>query len=306
MRTTAPPFETVVDRLSQASVDKHFDAYADVDWDAPELAIDPTDPRWALLPFDSLARTEWYRALPPAGQAEVGLFRLASAMRLGWEFENVLQRGLLLHVFSMPNGRPEFRYLHHEIVEESQHTMMFQELINRSGLDVRGIPAFEKWATRFIVPLARRRPALFFLFVLGGEDPVDYLQRRTLKEPGVHPLAERLMRIHITEEARHLSFARQYLREQVPRLGRARRFALSLVVPGLLGRMTRMMLDPSPRYCRAYGLPRRELRAARRDPAHRAFRAESVGKTRALCTELGLVNPVSRVLWRAWGIGEAA
>ena len=36
-------FVDLVRRLSEQSVVKHFDAYADVDWDAPEMAIDRHD-----------------------------------------------------------------------------------------------------------------------------------------------------------------------------------------------------------------------------------------------------------------------
>ena len=56
--------------------------------------------------------------------------------------------------------------------------------------------------------LGSRFPELFFIFVLGGEDPIDHLQRETLRsERDLHPLFEMIMRHHVTEEARHLSFA---------------------------------------------------------------------------------------------------
>ena len=59
--STKERFDTMVVRLSRLSVDKHFDAYADVDWDDPALAIDPDDPRWELWGLDQLSKTEWYR-----------------------------------------------------------------------------------------------------------------------------------------------------------------------------------------------------------------------------------------------------
>ncbi|MHB8329258.1 MAG: diiron oxygenase, partial [Acidimicrobiales bacterium] len=129
-------FTSIVERLSRQSVDKHFDAYTDVEWEA----VDPADPRFTMWSFDPIGSTAWYKAQPPEMQSRVGLHRIATALRTGWEFENILQRGLLEYAFWLPNGRPEFRYLHHEIVEESQHTMMFQEFINRTGLEVRGMP----------------------------------------------------------------------------------------------------------------------------------------------------------------------
>jgi hypothetical protein len=227
-------------------------------------------------------------------------------MRLGWEFENVLQRGLLERAFWMPNGTPEFRYLHHEVVEESHHTMMFQELVNRSGLEVEGMPRYYKVLSRRVLRLARRRPALFFLFVIGGEDPVDYLQRRQLKDGGVHPLAERIMRIHITEEARHLSFARTYLKTTVPMLGPVRRRILTYVAPVLFAHMARLMVRPTSHYLKVNGVPRTVARQASRAPEGRRVVRESVAKPRKLCEELGLMTRTSRLLWRVLGVGEAA
>ena len=294
-----------VERLSRQSVDKHFDAYGDVGWDEPDMAIDPDDPRFGIWGFDPIGKTDWYRELPPEVRTRLGLHRIATAMRTGWEFENILQRGLLEHAFWMPNGRPEFRYLHHEIVEESQHTMMFQEFVNRSGMDVRGMPRDMKVLSRVVLWTSRVFPELFFLFVLGGEDPVDYLQRRQLRSGDAHPLVERIMRIHVTEEARHLSFARQYLKQRVPELGVIRRRILADVAPLLFGLMARVMVYPSHQTRRTFGLPRRVFLDAVRSPAGREILQQSVAKPRRLCAELGLMTRPARLLWKAMGVWSA-
>ncbi len=146
-------FTVMVGRLSKLSVERRFDAYADIDWDDPANAVDFTDRRYELSAIDPLRSTDWYAALPPAARAAVGGYRWAACMKTGWHFENLLQRGLLRHAFALPNGAPEFRYLHHEIIEESQHTLMFQEFVNRSGFPVRGMPwMLRKPAEWFVVP----------------------------------------------------------------------------------------------------------------------------------------------------------
>ncbi|MDA8357482.1 MAG: diiron oxygenase [Actinomycetota bacterium] len=301
----APAFETLAGRLSRQSVERHFDAYADIDWESPELAVRPDDPRWELWEDDPLAATDWYRGLAAGRRAEVGLHRVAVMMRTGWEFENLLQRGLLAYVFRLPDGRPEFRYVHHEVIEESQHTMMFHELVARSGLRVRGMSAPLRLAAELLVlPLARIFPELFFLFVLGGEDPIDAVQRQRLRQGGTHPLAERIMRIHVTEEARHLSFARHALKASVPRLGPVRRAILAVAAPLLLSIMARTMLAPSPSFARDAGVPRRVARDAARSALARARARDSVGKVRRLWRELGLLTPRTALLWRAAGLWD--
>ncbi|MDQ1509421.1 MAG: hypothetical protein QOG50_1265, partial [Actinomycetota bacterium] len=121
----ADRFTDLVQRLSHQSVVKHFDAYADVPWDDPEYAIDPTDPRWELDDDHGLAATEWYRSQPPEVRARIGLQTIAANMKAGLQFESILKRGLLEYAFLLPDRTPEFRYAYHEVIEEAQHSLMF-------------------------------------------------------------------------------------------------------------------------------------------------------------------------------------
>jgi hypothetical protein len=298
--------EALLERLSRQSVTpgKHFDAYVDIDWDAAELQVEPSDPRWELVEWDPLGASEWYRTQPQAVRSQIGLHRIAEQMRTGLEFENVLQRGLLELAFRLPNGSPLFRYIHHEVIEESQHSLMFQEFANRSGTDPAGIPRLLRPGTIEVVKLARRLPGLFFLFILGGEEPIDYVQRRALREERehLHPLLERIMRIHVTEEARHLSFARHYLRERVPELGWLRRQLLGLGAPLILGVMAALMLRPSRQMLRRYKVPHSVVRTAFRSPSARLELHVALRRARGLCDELGLITPASRLIWRGLGM----
>lgn len=297
-------YRSLIERLSRQSVDKHFDAYADVAWDDPAMRIDPTDPRWETFEDDAVGRTDWYRGLPQEQRARIGLQRIVTAMKIGVQFESVLKRGLLEYAARLPNGAPEFRYVYHEVIEEAQHSLMFQEFVNRSGFDPPGLPWEMRVGSRFVVRLARWFPELFFLFVLGGEDPIDYTQRRQLRDHESHPLLELIMRIHVTEEARHLSFARHYLRRRVPQLGRVRRLVMSLAAPVLLGEMAREMLYPPPNLVKVHGMPKAMRKQIARSDHSRGFVSDSVGKVRRLCVDLGLVNRLSRRLWVRMGIWE--
>ena len=299
-------YEQLISRLSHQSVVKHFDAYADVPWDDPEYRIDPEDPRWELSDDDPLGATDWYKAQPQGVRARIGLDGIVTAMKTGLQFESVLKRGLLEYTTTLPNGASEFRYAYHEVIEEAQHSLMFQEFVNRSGLNPPGMPKLMQFGSRGVVKMGRRFPELFFLFVLGGEDPIDYVQRQELRSgKEIHPLLERIMRIHVTEEARHLSFARHYLRRRVPELGPFKRRMLGVRVPFILGTMAGMMLRPSSSTIRQYGIPKSVIKEAFDDnPQARQFVRDSIRKVRNLCVELRIVTPVSRRLWKAFGIWE--
>src|SRR5205085_10204981 len=160
--------------------------------------------------------------------------------------------------------------------------MMFQELVNRTGFDITGLPAIRRLTAQFVPMLGRFFPELFFFFVLGGEDPIDYVQRKMLAEDeNIHPLAERIMRIHVAEEARHVSFARSYLRRRVPKIGFARKRILRVAIPLILGQMSRMMLAPSPAMVRHFNIPSDVMDVAyRKNPRARTELRASLKKVR--------------------------
>ncbi|MGA4993550.1 AurF N-oxygenase family protein [Nonomuraea bangladeshensis] len=297
-------YRAVIDRLSKASVDKHWEPYRDIPWDDPEYRVDPADPRWELPEVDKLGGHPWYRARTPETRAAIGLWRVATAMKIGLQFENLLKRGLLNYAYRLPNGSPEFRYVYHETIEEGHHGMMFQEFVNRTGMPIRGMPRPLSLVAQVapLIPLISTE--LFFVFVLGGEDPIDHVQRKVLKDDRPHhPLEETIMRIHIAEEARHISFARHYLRNRVPRMPAYRRFMLGVAAPLILGVMARIMLAPPGAMIRHFRIPPNVVAEVYlRNPEARREIRDSVGKTRELCAELGLVNRFTRRLWRAMGI----
>ncbi len=296
-------YSKMLARLNKLSVDKHFDAYLDVSWEDPEFQIEPGDPRLIESSVDPFTQSEWFENLSTEAKAQYCLYRYSSCLKTGWHFENLLQRGLLAIAFREKNGSETFRYVHHEIIEESQHTLMFQEYVNRSGLPVRGMA----WRYRFVAELiiervAKANPVLFFVFVLGGEEPADHLQKSLLKAGLKHPLLERIMRIHVTEEARHLSFARHYLESHVPKASRGQRMIVSLVAPFVLGIMARIMIFPASDLRKHTKMGFLEYRRLARSPQSRAMLRDCLQRTRKLFCELGLMGPAAEVLWKIHGI----
>ena len=300
-------YEALVRRLSHQSVVKHFDAYADIAWEDPEYRIDPDDPRWELGPDDSLGATAWYQAQPAGVRSRIGLHLFATFMKIGVQFESVLKRGLLEYAARLPNGSVEFRYAYHEVIEEAQHSLMFQEFVNRAGFDIPGLAWWQKIGARQVIRFGRNFPELFFVFVIGGEDPIDHVQRTALRSARpMPPILKRIMQIHVTEEARHLCFARHYLKRNADRLTAFRRFLLSRRAPFILAIMAQLMLQPSRQIVRTYGIPRAVIREAyTRNPQHRARTLEALHKIRELLLEIGVVTPASARLWKWLGIWES-
>jgi hypothetical protein len=283
-RLPTEPFPDLVRRLSRLSVTKYYQAYTDVDWDAPASRIDPSDPGFRLGSNNPLGASEWYLGLPDAVQARLGLSWVCQTMKYGIAFESVLSRGLLAYAQQLDDGAPEYRYALHEVIEESQHSLMFQEFINRSGTTPERLSAVQQRVARRIANYATRFPELFFFCVLAGEIFIDHDNRERLGlGQSVHPLMRRIMQIHVTEEARHVHFAQRFLQERMPRVSRFRRWRLRRMVPPILRDGERLMLQPSARMIRDFSIPASVLtQAFGPGSAHRAKVREIVAPVHAL------------------------
>jgi P-aminobenzoate N-oxygenase AurF len=287
--------------LSEAS-SRHFNPYTDIDWKAPEFSVTKNDPRWVLPTTDPLGNHPWYRAQPLDKQIAIGMWRQANMAKVGMQFEGILVRGLMHYTFWVPNGSPEYRYCVHESIEECSHSLMFQEVVNRIGVDVPGMPRWLRLLSPVVPFYAGPLPNAFFFGVLAGEVPFDYLQTNLLREPeprSVHPIMENLIAIHVAEEARHISFAHEYLHKRVPHMPRLNRFWLSLYVPVVMRMLGRAMVVPSRRFVRQFDIPR----AVRKEsfsgaPASGQQLSDMYADIRMLCDDVGLMNPVALLMWR--------
>jgi hypothetical protein len=298
------PTDAKISRLSDLSAGRSHEAYVDVPWDDTGHELHPEDVRLQMPADEPLTQTAWYAGLTETEKARVGAWKLATSLRVGADFENLLQQALLSRALTLPLGAPEFRYLHTEISEESQHSMMFHELAARIGVPAVGMPYLLRRLVALTVPtFARHDPPGFFLTVLAGEDPIDRAQRRWLSAGIAHPTVEKVVRIHVTEESRHVSYARLSIQRDVPLLSPLRRHLLALTTPLVFGYTARVMFVPPPAMAKGLGVDRKILVDAYRTPFGRQFLADSVSKPRKLVADVGLMTPLARVLWRACGIG---
>jgi hypothetical protein len=298
----------LLNTLSEGSVRRSFNPYTDIDWEAPEFAVTDSDERWILPATDPLGRHSWYRAQSVQRQIEIGQWRQANVAKVGLQFESILIRGLMNYSFWVPNGSPEYRYLLHESVEECNHTMMFQEMVNRIGADVPGMPRLLRWLSPLLPMFAGPLPIPFFFGILAGEEPIDHTQKDVLRERAdgrsLHPIMERVMAIHVAEEARHISFAHEYLRKRLPRLSRRQRFWLSLHVPLIMRVLCQAILVPPRSFFRQFEIPRsvrKELFF--RAPESRETLRDIFADVRMLCYDTDLMSPPARLMWRLCKIG---
>lgn len=294
-----------VDALSTATERLRFDPYADIDWDAPENALDVGDPRWQLDPkTDPLAATDWYAEQPLQRRIDMGRWITANTLKATIQFEQMLIRGVVHYAGNLRNGSPVFRYLMHELIDEANHIQMFQEFINRTGEDVPGM----RRGSRFIGPIlgfiGGYASIFHFIGVLCGEQPLHYQQ--TLQHRGaanVPPLLNKVTYIHLAEEARHITFADDYLAERMRNSSRFRRATYAIAFPFYLRWLIGESMGPPRNFAREFGVPRRVFKSAYwRSPQSRRIMAEGAADVRRTADELGLRTVWTRWIWRAFGV----
>lgn len=299
------PYREMLQTLSEGSVARNFDPYLDIDWDSPEFAIDPHDPRWVLSAVsDPLGATQWYQEQSLERRIAMGLWRQANVTKVGSAFESILIRGMLQYIMALPNNSPEFRYCLHEMTEECNHIQMFQEFVNRTGVDVPGMRPMFRRMSPFIGTVGSKLPVIFFIGILAGEEPIDHFQKDLIREGREIPTALlRTMEIHIAEEARHISFAHEFLRTHVAKLSRVGRAVTSVAFPITMRWLAGEIMAPPKEFAEQFGIPDHVIRSAFWDsPDSRRILGNYFGEMRALADELGLMTPVAKRTWRKLGI----
>ncbi|KLI08140.1 membrane protein [Mycolicibacterium conceptionense] len=286
--------------LSEGSVRRSFNPYKDIEWDTPAFAVKADDPRWILPVSDPIGAHRWYQGQPVERQIEIGMWRQANVAKVGEQFENILIRGLMEYSFWVPNGSPEYRYCLHESIEECNHNLMFQEMVNRIGMDVPGMPRLLKWLQPLIPLTAGPLPIPFFFGILAGEEPIDHTQKNVLREgKALHPIMERVMAIHVAEEARHMSFAHQYLHKRVPNLRWHQRLLLSLYVPLVMRILCSAIIVPPRAFWKEFDIPRSVRKELFFDaPESCKILRDMFGDVRMLCHDTGLMNPIAKLMWK--------
>jgi hypothetical protein len=286
-----PNREEYSDRLLKGSVRRSYQPMVDLDWDAP---LDPD--KYFLPPKAiSLYGTDIWNNMSRAEQIELSKHEMANVLSVGIWFENILNQSLLRALMhARPNSSETF-YSLTEIGDETRHMTMFGKAISQAGVEPYRLPLYQRWLANAL-PLVLKGPMLWVAALI-GEEIFDAIQREMMDDPELQPMVARLMRIHVTEEARHIQFARDGLRQRVDKLPRYARFIVRQV--NGFGGPIFMYLFTNPKMYRNVGLPGYQTQRI-------AYRNENFRQTQQLgfaplynfLTGIGLMGGTSRWMWR--------
>jgi hypothetical protein len=283
------------ERLVAASQRTTLDPFTEIDWSVP---IDDSayhlPPEW--LP---LYGTAVWDAMSEPERRRYSLHETAALCGSGIWFENMLMQAVLRHLVTMPVTDPAHRYLLVEVADECRHSTMFGEFIRRAGTPAYG-PSVDGVVDFDDLPGQR---AMSYLLILAVEELLDATNRATMRDERVHPVSRKMAKIHVLEEARHVSFAKTYLSEVWPTLPEEERAAAAEFAPTAVGVVAGLTVDPQ--VYETLGIEGgAELASA--NPHHRSRIIEGLAKLTTFLAELGVIDERTRPTWEALGLVEDA
>jgi hypothetical protein len=289
--TAAPTREEFSERLLRGSVKKSYEPIVDIDWEAP---LDPD--KFFLPPKSvSLYGTPLWDGMTREQRIELSRQELINTLSAGIWFENILNQALLRELM---HADPTARATHYALTEmgdETRHMIMFGRAIEKIG----GKPMRPRLYQRMMINALpfTFRGSLLWVAALVGEEIFDSLQRNMMDDPELQPIVQRLMRIHVTEEARHIQFARDGARKRVAEMPRLNRMWVANL-NGAGGLFFRHLFTNAAQYRRA-GLDGKDARRlARRSPHRHDVQVLGFAPLAAFLDEVGLMGPIARRLWR--------
>ena len=286
--------DVVAHRLLNGSVRRSYDPEVAIDWDAPLEEGKYFLPKEVL----SLYGTPYWDELTEEQRIALSREEMANILSVGLWFENILNRGLLLHLLREDPTSPFAHYVLTEMGDECRHMTMFSKVIARAGARPYGMGLTDR-VLAALLPHALHG-SLLWVGALIGEEIFDAQQRRIMGAPELQPIVAQLMRIHVTEEARHIRFAREGVVHRMANASRLERLLVSHL-NGLGGPVMRRALVHRGIYHRAGLDVERAYREATSNPHHREMARVGFAPLAAFLEENGLMSRFARRRWRKAG-----
>lgn len=263
--------------LAEPYADRYDDPLARIDWTG--VAHDC----WWLPPSAlSLAGVPAFEALPLATRRRLSHLEYVHLLETGLWLESLFI-ARLAQLAHASRDVAERALLLQEVREEAGHSLMFVELLRRSGFGVGGRTAGMK-AVDALGRLLPTGSALFWAIVVVGEELPDRLNRRVQRavdDVTLSAVVWRMARIHTHDEAQHAAYARRQCESSRGWAGRAQRALFTPAVSTALNVFARYVYyPPLSVYARA-GLahPKRWRALARDNPVRHAQVGEMLRPT---------------------------
>ena len=297
LRTTER--EMLGQRLLISSAKASFDPLTAIDWDAP---LDKD--KYAMPPERiSLYGTALWERLTDEQRKELSRQEVACIASTGIWFEAILMQMLVRYAYDRDPTTSHIQYSYTEIADECRHTIMFARMVIKLGARYYRPDRRAQFLGRVLKTFSNQ--PLTFAGALFVEELLDQGQREITRDESLEPLSRAVCRIHVTEEARHMRYAREELIRIWPAQPAAAR-AVSRIVLAVVAALSADRLIKPAAYASVGLDPREAKRAARRNPHRRASLAWLARGAVQTFAAAGLIQGPARLIWRRAGLLDAA
>ncbi|MFT3715948.1 MAG: diiron oxygenase [Gordonia sp. (in: high G+C Gram-positive bacteria)] len=259
--------DEVSERLLASAAKLSRNAMTEIDWSLP---MDPTkygcSPEWS-----SLYGTDYWNEMSEEQRITLTRHEFASIMCIGIWFEMVLQDMVLHDQYLGDYHSPEFQFALVEIADECRHSLMFAKASEKMvGTTYRPEKVVGKIG-KYFRHMAKQEVA--YAGILVAEEVLDVFQRGCMRDERVLPFIRTVNEIHVLEEARHMKYAREQVREVMPTVSERRRQASALLIA--MGAYTIVMNLIRPQAYEDAGLDKRRAftEAAHNEHFHSMIRS---------------------------------
>lgn len=283
--------EDVSARLLDSAAQLSFDPSDEVDWEAD---LDPEhfglNPEWSTL-----YGTKLWDEMTPQQRVTLTRHEVASIMSTGIWFEMILQQMVLRDQYCTDVSSSDFRFALTEIADECRHSIMFARACDKMGIK-------SYLPRRTSIELGRAFKAIAgaetaYGGILVAEEVLDIMQRDWMRGENVLPLVRTTSKIHVVEESRHMTFARQQMRERIEGKSAARR-KLSALVVAIAARLIVSNMVNKDVYAAAGLDTERALREAKNNGHHHTMMRTSSEHLMAFLQDVGMLTKPAAVIYR--------
>ncbi|HMY09955.1 MAG TPA: diiron oxygenase [Marmoricola sp.] len=290
--TATVPDDAMLERLLKSSARHSYDPIIDVDWDAPI-----PDGMWAMRPERmSLYGTELWDSLTEEQQRTLSMHEVASICSVGIWFEVILMQMMLRDLYDDDPKSKHMQYALTEVADECRHSTMFGKAIDRFGVPAYGPPPAIFKLGRLFTKIVRGPSS--YGAILVAEEILDSWQREMLSDDRIQPLVRMVSRIHVLEEARHMTFAREEVARMMPGLNKRQRALQQLQVAHVSAFVAKALINPG-----VYASVGIDPSVGRKTAWHNPNYIQTLNwmgeKPVAFLRDVGLITPRTEPIWRS-------
>jgi P-aminobenzoate N-oxygenase AurF len=288
--------EDIAGRLLRSSAKASYDPLTTIDWETP---VDPD--RYAIPPHRvSLYGTELWDQLTDAQRKELSRQEVASIACVGIWFEAILMQMLIRHAYDLDPTTNHVQYSYTEIGDECRHSVMFARFVTRMGAPYYPLDRVGRFLGRFFKTTSSG--PLTFSAALFVEELLDQMQREIMVDEDLEPLTRAVARLHVTEEARHMRYAREELIRDWPKRRALTRTYSRLALALVALHATERLIHPGC-YAKVGLDPRQARKVAAANPHWRESKTWFARQAVETFTAAGLMSSrTARHFWRKAGL----